>query len=609
MRSGRRRISIIVCVAALAASTLAIQGAHAATVSVTVVRQVGGSGHATMYPWGLGTAPDGTILMADYWNFRVGRFSTNGTLIGNVITTASKGTEPQQHLSPYGVATDPRNGDVYIGDVDAGATVDKYTASGQFIRSIGGLGTGNGKFDYPAYVAVNSQGNLYVVDSRQPNVEVFDPQGNFLFAFGTSGAGRLATPRGIAIDAQDRVYIADNWNHRVAVFNAAGVFQFGFGSSGTAPGQFGPGGDLRGVAVDSANGWVYVVDSALNVIDKFDRQGNFILRWGSYGTTGGKFIEGGRGVAVDGSGNVWVADLGGFRMQKFTPTGQFIAAYPSANEVPPLGGFNAPTDVAVGPDGSIYVTDQRNWRIQKFNAAGTFVTAWGNRGGGDYGFNYARGLAVDPRDGDVLVADTDNAKLKRYSSSGVFEWVAGGSDTAIGRIKAFSLDVGPDGTIYFANEATPPDIVILNPNGGLIRRWGTMGNGAGQFQFPRGISLDPTDNTLWVSDARRANGVIQHFTQTGTYLGGFGAKGTATNQFKQAGDIVVDATYVYVTDTDSNQIKVFTKSGTFVGAYGGGGKTPGRMLAPIGMDITSTGRIYVAEQNGERVQEFRVVVS
>ena len=196
MRSGRRKTSIIVCVAALAASTLAIQGAHAATVSVNVVRQVGGSGHATMYPWGLGTAPDGTILMADYWNFRVGRFSTNGTLIGNVITTASKGTLPQQHLSPYGVATDPRNGDVYIGDVDAGATVDKYTASGQFIRSIGGLGTGNGKFDYPAYVAVNSQGNLYVVDSRQPNVEVFDPQGNFLFAFGTSGAGRLATPRG-----------------------------------------------------------------------------------------------------------------------------------------------------------------------------------------------------------------------------------------------------------------------------------------------------------------------------------------------------------------------------------------------------------------------------
>jgi sugar lactone lactonase YvrE len=606
IRTGTKVVAA--CAVLITALSTNVPSATAA-VSLSFVRQVGQSGHATLYPWGLATAPDGTILITDYWNFRIARYSTSGTYLGDVVTASSKGTLPQQHLSPYGVAVDPRNGDVYFGDVDAGATVDKYTASGIFIRAIGGLGSGTGKFQYPAYVAVNSQGQLYVVDSRQPNVEVFDPNGNFLFQFGNVQPGRLATPRGIAIDSQDRVYIADNWNHRVAVFSANGTFLYGFGSSGTNPGQFGPNADLRGVAVDSVHGWVYVVDSALNVIDKFDLQGNFILRWGSYGTTAGKFVEGGRGITVDGAGNVWVADLGDFRVQKFDSNGGFLAAYPSANEVPPLGGFNAPTDVAVAPDGSIYVTDQRNWRIEKFAPNGTFQLAWGNRGGGPYGFDYARGIAVDPTNGDVLVADTDNAKLKRYTSNGTFLWVAGGSDSAtIGRIKAYSLDVGPDGTIYFANEATPPDIVTLDPNGHLIRRWGTSGSGAGQFLFPRGIALD-SDGTLWISDSRRSTGIVQHFTATGTYLGGFGIHGTGPDQINQAGDVVVDANYVYVADTNANRVKIFTKSGTFVGSTPGGGKAPGRMLQPIGMDMTPNGHIYVAEQGGERIQEFAVVAS
>jgi tripartite motif-containing protein 71 len=596
--------AIAACVVLITALATTGQPASAA-VSLTFVRQIGGPGHATVYPWGLTTAPDGSILITDYWNWRVARYSTSGAFLGDVVTATTKGSQPQQHLSPYGVATDPRNGDVYFGDVDSGATVDKYTASGTFIRSIGGLGSGTGKFQYPAYVAVNSQGRLYVVDSRQPNVEVFDPNGTFLFQFGTSGSGRLATPRGIAIDAQDRVYIADNWNHRVAVFNADGTFLYGFGSSGTAPGQFGPGGDLRGVAVDATHGWVYVVDSALNVIDKFGLAGNFIMRWGSYGTGAGKFIEGGRGVTVDGDGNVWVADLGDFRVQKFDSNGGFLAAYPSLNEVPPLGGFNAPTDVAVAPDGSIYVTDQRNWRIEKFAPNGTFQLAWGNRGGGPYGFNYARGLAVDPRNGDVLVADSDNAKLKRFTSSGTYMWTSGGSGSSIGRIKAYSLDVGPDGTIYFANHATPPDIVILDANGGLIRRWGS---GTGRFLFPRGIALD-ADGTLWISDSQRSTNVIQHFSATGTFLGGFGTRGTAADQINQAGDVVVDANYIYVADTNANRVKIFTKSGTFVGATLGGGTAPGRMLGPIGMDMTANGHIYVTEQGGERVQEFAVMAS
>ena len=150
--------------------------------------------------------------------------------------------------------------------------------------------------------------------------------------------------------------------------------------------------------------------------------------------------------------------------------------------------------------------------------------------------------------------------------------------------------------------------MTLDPSGNLIRRWGTTGSGPGQLLFPRGIALD-ADGTLWVSDSRRSNGIVQHFTATGTYLGGFGTHGTGLDQINQAGDVVVDANYVYVADTNANRVKIFTKSGTYVGSTPGGGKTPGRMLQPIGMDMTAAGRIYVAEQGGERVQEFSVAAS
>ena len=575
--SSRGRLSIVVAAALVATF---VPAAAAAAFSLTPVRTIGRPGHAGLYAWGMEAAPDGTILVADYNNFRVQRFSRSGASLGSAISRGPHFTVP------YDIASDPRNGDIYVGDVDGGATVDKFTSNGQHLLSFGGVGSGPGRYVYPAYLTVASTGRVFVVDSRDHNVVAVSPTGQELFQIGRQGSanGLFNNPRGIGIDAQDNIYVADNRNHRIQVFNSNGTFLRRFGSSGTGPGQFGPAANLRGVAVDQDNGWVYVADATNGMISKFTLQGQFLMRFGGLGTGPGKFLGGPRGVTVDQDHNVWVGDMANFRAMKFSPSGQFLLAVPSPPEPPPPGGFNQPWGVAVDNSGKVFVADSYNWRIQRFSATGEFELAWGDRNL----FSYARGVSIDHRDNTVVVADTDHALVRKFTSTGTLLWSADG--------KGVQVDVGPDGRIYVPDVGLRA-VRILSASGGQL---GTIGGG---FNYPRGVAVDPSNGSVWVSDS--GLGTVRHYSASGALLGSVGSRGTGPSQLSQAGDVVVNATHVFVADTNTNQIKVWTKTGAFVGAFGGGGSALGRMQSPMGLDIGGD-LLYVAERTGERIQVFRI---
>ena len=114
-----------------------------------------------------------------------------------------------------------------------------------------------------------------------------------------------------------------------------------------------------------------------NRIQKFNSAGGFQLAWGSYGSGEGQFRNP-SGVAVDGGGNVYVADTDNNRIQKFNAAGDFQFAWGSSGTG--NGQFNNPSGVAVDSGGNVYVADSYNNRIQKFNAAGDFQLAWGSYG-------------------------------------------------------------------------------------------------------------------------------------------------------------------------------------------------------------------------------------
>jgi hypothetical protein len=171
-----------------------------------------------------------------------------------------------------------------------------------------------------------------------------------------------------------------------------------------------------GIAVDSSSN-VFVTDSGIwlnmsgnNRTLQFDSNGNFITKWGSYGTGEGKFYfyDGAFttvGIAVDNSDNVFVADKYNNRIQKFDSNGNFITTWGSSGFGDGDFFFLGPSGIAADNSGNVFVADTWNNRIQKFDSNGNFITKWGSFGFDDGAFFDPYGIAVD-NSGNVFVADT-----------------------------------------------------------------------------------------------------------------------------------------------------------------------------------------------------------
>ncbi len=283
-----------------------------------------------------------------------------------------------------------------------------------FITAWGSYGTGAGQMDHPDDVGVDPEtGDVYVLDERNDRVQKFTATGTFLFSWGSGGTdpGYFDQPYGLAVDpSSGDVYVADTINHRIQKFDSSGTFLTTWGSFGTGPGQFNT---PMGVAVDPDTGDVYVPDYGNRRVQKFTATGTFITAWGSDGTGDGEFWSP-RGAAVDPyTGDVYVTDYSQ-RVQKFTSTGEFILKWGSPGTGP--GEFGNTWHVAVDPwSRHVYVTDDGRARIQEFNPTGTFLAQWGSGGTGDGQFGGpVRGVAVDPRTGDVFAADTFSNRVQRF---------------------------------------------------------------------------------------------------------------------------------------------------------------------------------------------------
>lgn len=183
------------------------------------------------------------------------------------------------------------------------------------------------------------------------------------------GDGELIWPAGLARDRQGRLYITDEWLNRVCVFDQDGSFLAHWGRSGDGDGEFnGP----SGIAIDPDDN-VYIVDSRRHRVQKFTTGGSFLSWWGTHGSVQGQ-LDSPWGITLDAEGYVYVADHKNNRAQKFTPEGEFVASFGTYGEG--RGQLHRPSDVAVDPDGDVYVCDWANNRVQLFDANGKFITSF-----------------------------------------------------------------------------------------------------------------------------------------------------------------------------------------------------------------------------------------
>lgn len=229
---------------------------------------------------------------------------------------------------------------------------------------------------------------------------------------GTSD-GRANWPLYLWADSKGTVWVADYRNDRVQRFTADGAFMSAFGSSGVGDGQFTR---PTGVCYDEARQVIYVADSGNARVQKFTRYGTYLLKWGTAGSGAGQFSNP-HGIAVDADGLVYVADLGNDRVQVFRPDGTFVRQFGGAGTGE--GQMSGPAGIVVAADGTCFVSEAHNHRVQAFDASGAYLRRFGSLGSGEGQFISPHQLSFD-KYGNILVCDWGNGRISRWTQAGQF---------------------------------------------------------------------------------------------------------------------------------------------------------------------------------------------
>lgn len=462
---------------------------------------------------------------------------------------------------------------------------------------------------------------------------------------GTGTAARFNAPRAVAVDPFGNVYVADTSNHVVRKVTPAGLVTTfaGFpGLSGSADGQGSTArfNLLSGIATDSA-GNVYVSDSGNNKIRKITPDGTVstLAGTGAVGAADGvaasatfNFPD---GIAVDSGGAIYVVDNGNHKLRKIaggtvsTLAGSGSAG--SANGTGAAASFNFPVGVAVDGSGNIYVADTSNHTIRKVDALGSVTTLAGtalasgttDATGAAARFNLPFGMATDAA-GNIFVADTDNHTIRKVTPAGVVTTVAGaatvsgaadGAGGAARFLFPFGIAIDPSSNFVVADTgnntirslSAAAFVDTLAGEASVASSADGAGSAAG-FSFPFGVTVDKTGNVFVVDNG---NQTLRKITAAGavtTFVGSPGVSGNADGagavaRFNFPVGVVPDgAGNFYFTDTSNHTIRKITAAGvaTTIAGTGSPGSTDATGTAasfnqPWGIALDTAGNLYIAD--------------
>lgn len=541
--------------------------------------------------------------------------------------------------------------------------------SGGIITTVAGNGTfgysGDGgpaiaaEWKQPGGIAVDAAGNIYIDDSgnnrirKVANGVITTVAGNGTAGYagdgGTATQAELNNPTGIAVDSSGNVYFADTGNSRVRklvgtiITSVAGNGTSGFNGDGGAANlaELSP----SGVAVDTA-GNLYITDASSRIREVANGIINTVAGNGTQGFGGdtGPAISAELnrpvGVAVDLSGNLFIADSGNTRVRKVARgVIQTVAGGGSVGDggPPNTAQLAGPMGVATDLAGNMYIADQDSNRVRMISK-GTITTVAGDGIAGSSGDNGPASDAELSGPGAVAVDSTGDlyigaGSVVRKVSNGAITKVsapAAGSGTCDGVLSnggllvPNGLAVDPSGDLYVAD--TYGACVIKLSNGtvttvaGLFFNPGYSGDNGpaanAQLYLPQGLAVGANGH-LYIADNLNnvireiSKGVITTVVGNGTF-GYSGDNGPATSAqlFSPAGIAVDAAGNLYIADNANNRIRkvsggvITTIAGS--GAYGFGGDngpaTAALLNGPWGIAVDAAGNVYFSDWGNNRIR-------
>lgn len=421
-----------------------------------------------------------------------------------------------------------------------------------------------------------------------------DSPPSFVSSKGETGTypGQFRHPADVGLGAKGKtLFVLDQENNRIEKFDTYGYgfFDGEFGSYGSGNGLLN---HPAALALDT-KGNVWVADTKNNRIEKFSPSGTYLAKFGSAGSGNGQ-LSGPEGVAIDAKGNVWVSDTGNGRLEVFSEAGAFVKSVASKGSDP--GQLDEPIGIDVGPAGKVFVADSHNNRIAEFSEAGAFIDQFGSYGQRAPKLNRPVSVEVD-LSGNVWVGDQGNGRVEKWSEAGEYLGRFGTRGSGTGQFAPGSLmgiESGPNGDLWVADAGSDRVQRWRAPSPVYSNSFGTS--------FPADVALGSGGN-VWVLDA--SEDLVTQFDSKGEYLSQFGTHGWGPGEFIHPTSLALDPEGdIWVADAGAQRVQEFSSEGEFLTESGPEGWGFGSFSELEGIAVDQQGHVWIADTNEGRILEF-----
>jgi len=592
--------------------------------------------------------------------------------------------------SPQGVAVDSA-GNIYIADslnnrvrqITPDGIIHNFAGNGSYSTdgpgSFGDGGTAtDARLRQPTGLAVNSSGVVYIADTGDNIVRKVTSDGlislvagdgfaSFAGDLGPATAAELNHPGDLAFDSSGNIYIADTGNARIrkitsdgninTIAGAGAQSSTGDGAAATKATLYAP----MSVSLDGSNN-IYILENGDSRIRKIDSSGNIstIAGTGVAGFAGdGSAASNAQmnfptGMAIDSSGNLYIADTLNGRVRKISSNnissiaGNGVLSYSGDGGLATSAQMNYTFAVAADSSGNVYIADSANHVVRRVAKSGVITTFAGNGNpgfGGDGGaaasaqLNSPQGVAVDAA-GNVYIADTQNDRIRRVTPTGAISTYAGNGTPGFGGDGGAAASAQVDTPVGLAVDAGS-NLYIADLGNSRIRRVssaGTIttiaGNGIAGYtsdggqatsaalNLPQGVAVD-AGGTVYIADTgnnrvrRVAGGTITTIAGNGVAdFTGDGGQATSATIGSPIGIAADTFGTVYVTDSSSRVRRIVAGFITTIAGNGsrgysgdGGAATSAMLNGPTGLAVDSTGNVYIADSGNNAVRMLQPAAS